>query len=460
MTPENEQGIPAAREVCAESGIPAADISLYFPHAGKGQSVLVRFPGNRWFVIDANHPANGLPNASVELLRNPAEQPGFEVLGVVLTHLHADHYSGILELFEFFSQLAERRGCKLGDVVKALILPKSYDLFVQYVRDVGRPYLEEFLTRLESLSKEQITIEPLRHYDFAWRSVANGDLWPDEGWLVTYHPPSKAVNRWLLEGRSPDLPPPVKLGSSLIAADNRFVYILGVGYGRDSPDLHVLLTSDIPGEAFSDLTRDLRQSVLPAIQTRKAGAPYSLGLLIRQTSDMGAYDEGNTRVSLRPVQCLTVPHHGSGNCAKAEDLAWWLDEPDQEPGRPAFAMVQGGSRALQWKTLEELFKARLQVFATAKPGIFADLPPGHTGCSKLDSRIMAGAHRPAPSAQPSRVDDSDSPPPLSAHLAVHGGVGGIYQVMAQDIYRIVPHAPFWEHYDLELVYDASSPTGR
>ena len=114
--------------------------SLYFPHAGKGQSVLVRFPGNRWVVVDANHTANGMSPAAVELLRGPAQEPGFEILAVILTHLHTDHYSGILELLEFCAQLAGRRRGRLGDIVKGLILPKSYDLFVQYVRDVGRPY--------------------------------------------------------------------------------------------------------------------------------------------------------------------------------------------------------------------------------------------------------------------------------------------------------------------------------
>lgn len=166
---------------------------------------------------------------------------------------------------------------------------------------------------------------------------------------------------------------------------------------------------------------------------------------------------------LRPIQCLTVPHHGSGDCAKAEDLEWWLDdEPasnDQETERPAFAMVQGGPHALKRKTVEELFKARLQVFATSKPQFLVKLPPGHIGCRELDRRIMAGAQRPAPSAHPSRDEDFDSPPP-SAHLAVHGGAGGIYQVMAQNIYKIVPYVPFWEYYNFALVYDASGPVGR
>jgi Metallo-beta-lactamase superfamily len=336
---------------------PPARVSLYFPHAGKGQSVLVRFPGNRWVVIDANHAADGMSPAAVELLRGPAEEPGFEILAVVLTHLHTDHYSGILELLEFCAQLAGRRGGKLGDVVKNLILPKSYDLFLQYLKDVRRAYLKSFLTRLESLSEEGVRIEALRHYDFAWRSHASGDLRSDESWLVTYYPPSTEVNRWLFEGRVPELQPPVKLGSSLVTEDNRFVYVLGVGHGPASSDLHVLLTSDIPGETFSELTRGLRQSVLPGIQARKIGAPYSLGLLIRQASGTEVDDRADAGARLRPIQCLTVPHHGSGDCAMAEDLEWWLDDDDQEVERPAFAMVQGGPRAMKRKTLEELFKA-------------------------------------------------------------------------------------------------------
>jgi hypothetical protein len=422
--------------------------------------VLVCFPGNRWIVVDANHAADGLRNATVELLRGPAEQPGFEIVAIVLTHLHADHYSGLPELLDFCQELASRRGCALDDIVKGLILPRSYDSFIEYIRKVNRPYLEALLTRLEALAAGPLTIESLRYHDFAWRSLANGDLRPGEGWLVTYYPPPEAVTHWLLGGRFPELPPPVKLGSSLITADNRFVYFLGVGYGSGPRDLHVLLTSDIPGEAFSDLTRDLRQRVLPRVQAGQVGAPYSLGQLLRQRPEGSTSHKTDARPRLRPVQCLTVPHHGSGNGpAKAEDLAWWLDKPDEEPKRPAFAMVQGGPRALQKSTIEELFKADLQIFATSKPQSLAESPPGHTGCSVLDDKIMAGGHRPVPTVRTLRVEEPDSPP-LSAHLAVHGGTGGIHLVMAQNLYRIVPTAPHWEHYDLATIYDAGPAAGR
>src|SRR6185295_2742754 len=226
MNQENEQGFPASPEDRPEDERPPAPISLYFPHAGRGQSVLVRFPGNRWVVVDANHAPDGKPNATVELLREPAEQPGFEIVAVVLTHLHSDHYSGIPELFNFCGELAARRNCALGDIVKVLILPRSYESFLEHLREVGRPYLEALITSLEKLAEGEFPIVPLRQHDFAWRSLAPGDVRPNEGWLFTYFPPPEAVTRWILGKRLPNLPPPVKLGSSLVTADNQFAYLL------------------------------------------------------------------------------------------------------------------------------------------------------------------------------------------------------------------------------------------
>ncbi|MFL6193841.1 MAG: MBL fold metallo-hydrolase [Thermoanaerobaculia bacterium] len=439
-----------------------SEVSLYFPHAGKGQSVLVRFPGNRWIVVDANQRPDGKPNPTVELLRGPSEEPGFEVLAVVVTHLHTDHYSGLPAVLDFCEEVARKRGCLLGDVLGTLILPRSYGSFFEMLEGAARPYLETLLARLKALSEGGFPIRSLHTYEFAWRSLGNGDLEPEECWLITLYPPSNAVSRWLLGGRNPEvnLPPPVVLGSSLANADNQFAYILGVGYGREEPDLHALLTSDIPGESFASLTRDLGQTVLPGIRERKIGAPFSLGLLVRQEATT-ASAKADAPDRLRAVQCLTVPHHGSGRGpAAARDLLWWLDAPDRQPKRPAFAVVQGDSRALKQNTLDELSKADLQVFTTAKPLNFVGLPAGHTGCTALDARIMAGAPWPAPSAQPSRVLGDDDDPPLSAHLAVFGGKGGIHRVIAQNVFRIVPYAPFSEHYDSATVFDAAGPAGR
>jgi hypothetical protein len=458
MSHIDTQGFPAPLEDHPASGEePSAvakkappGVALYFPHVDKGQSVLVRFPGNQWFVIDSNHAAGGRPNGTVQILRALGEEPGFKIIAVVVTHFHRDHYSGISDIFAFCRELAAQRSRPLSEIVETLILPRSYEAFYKYVKDAAKPYLSGVLEELERLPRDEVDIVSLERYQFAWRSPEAGDLLPDESWMFTFYPPANTVNRWLLEGWAPNvnLPPPVKLGSDLQEDENQHAYILGVGQGAESSDLHVLLTSDIPGDEFSTLTRDLRDTILPRVRKGKCGASFDLSLLIRPASA-----EGGTRTYLRPVQCLTVPHHGSGNGpARAEDLDWWLDERRGEPGRPAFAMVQGGPDALKWNTLEELFTARLEVFATVKPRSILKFPRGHIGCKPLDDR-MAAAAGPAAEARPSpRAEEQDFSPFPAAHLEVHGGVGGIHRVMAENLYKIVPNAPHWEHYASEMIY--------
>ena len=78
-----------------------ADLLYFFLFGpGTGETVLLRVPPNRWLVVD-----------SFKCAKRPAAEPiirtyGGEVAAVVLTHPHADHHAGVLEMIDAYPRAA------------------------------------------------------------------------------------------------------------------------------------------------------------------------------------------------------------------------------------------------------------------------------------------------------------------------------------------------------------------
>lgn len=447
-------------------------VSLYFLHADRGQSVLIKIPVNRWIVVDSNQAPGGAPNATVEALRQHAERPSFQLTAAVITHLHHDHYSGMVEVLELCEEVARRQKRKLRDVLQTLILPLSFKLFHQYLErnrgGPGRGHLKAFIRLLRRLEAEGIPCPELQPLQHCW-----GTGQASRGvWAFNFHPSPEVVTRGLfVDGH---LREEAGAASHLQEVENRFAYILGVGCGTTPGSVHCLLTSDIPGRVFHELTSKLRDELVSEALSDRFGARKGMLPLI--------YDEDGLN-RLWPVQVVTVPHHGSRvDPATAEDLDWWLAKDRRPPERPAIAIAQGGRYTLGEETASELSRARLQIFATSPP---ERLLARYRTCPELDARLPPpfAAKRPArppvPSDQfaasapvdflapgrpawylqresaaenpmPNDLDAPTSPP----HLAVRGGEPGVQRVVAREIYEIRVGPALIVHHELTQVFPA------
>jgi hypothetical protein len=417
-------------------------------------------PRNGWIVVDANLAPGGQPNGSLQLLERYAREDSFKVIAIIITHFHTDHYSGVAEILGLCERLAGERKVPLGDLLDTVVLPQEYDHFYEFVESatgkpgrrkhdkarhrpakagstVGKPgksHLRALLDRLESLRKHGVGITTLSPMTLPWTETASEPLKPDEPWVVNLFPAPVEVNREFFSKKGRFRVRSLsEIRSALSRNANRYVYVLGVGYGLEPQHFHFLLTSDLPGDVFTDLTTHLRDEILPVSLSRSFGAPREIKSLILRVPA----EEGGTRLRFRPVQGITVPHHGSGrNPALCADLEWWLDERCGTSECPALAVVQGGKHALQINTVEELFKARLDVLATTYPEAVAQR---YTVCRELDERLSVPLAPPRAPLYP--IGSMPSAPQVPPHIAVHGGPGGIHRIDLRGVYRIHPRPP-------------------
>lgn len=74
-------------------------LSVWILNAGQGDSIVLRFPDSSWAVVDSNTPKKDAAPPALMLLK----QMGVERLSFVcLTHPHADHYSGLLQILDHY----------------------------------------------------------------------------------------------------------------------------------------------------------------------------------------------------------------------------------------------------------------------------------------------------------------------------------------------------------------------
>jgi beta-lactamase superfamily II metal-dependent hydrolase len=80
---------------------PAADVfevSVFGP--GKGECIVVHLGGRRWIVVDSCRDQRTKEVAALEYLRGIGVDLSTEVLAVVVTHAHDDHFDGIADIVE------------------------------------------------------------------------------------------------------------------------------------------------------------------------------------------------------------------------------------------------------------------------------------------------------------------------------------------------------------------------
>ncbi|HEV3455461.1 MAG TPA: hypothetical protein VHG32_02815 [Thermoanaerobaculia bacterium] len=455
-------------------------VSLFFLHAGIGQSILMEVPGNGWIVVDANLVPGPKNNPTVEALERHARLPSFHVKAAVITHFNLDHYSGILGVLELCERVARIQGRKLREVCQTLVLPITYKHFYAFIaagkerRDkktkrAGQAHLRAFLEllpRLKEVGVACIGLEPLQQ---CWGGPLHtnhpagdsSDRPAGESWAFTFHPGAEAViEEMVLGGSRRD---GAELEEAIHDRENEFAYVLGVGSGKGPGSLHFLLTSDVPGSTFRELTRSLQDEIVPEALSSRFGARQGILPLI---------DEGASSPRLWPVQGITVPHHGSrADPARHEELSWWLASGHGVPGQPALAVVQGHGQALGKNTVSELAQAQLRIFCTAKP---ERLLARYRTCKELDAReqrplrVAPAQASPAPQvavesrqslwyreiAPEPNVDmpgdpDSQASP---AYLEVRGGGRGLHRVIAKGVYEIVTEPATVLYHDRTQVF--------
>jgi glyoxylase-like metal-dependent hydrolase (beta-lactamase superfamily II) len=80
---------------------PAADVfevSVFGP--GKGESVVVHLGASRWIVVDSCRDQRSGEVAALEYLRGIGVNLATDVLAIVATHAHDDHFAGIADIVE------------------------------------------------------------------------------------------------------------------------------------------------------------------------------------------------------------------------------------------------------------------------------------------------------------------------------------------------------------------------
>lgn len=88
---------PAVSSLQSLARLERRSLTLFLCGTGFGESVLIAVPGGGWLVVDGCGPGDVLPGLA--LLRR-FRSPGEPVDAVLLTHPHADHCSGILDLLD------------------------------------------------------------------------------------------------------------------------------------------------------------------------------------------------------------------------------------------------------------------------------------------------------------------------------------------------------------------------
>jgi len=400
----------------------------------------MRIPPNSWLVIDANQLPGRDENPTVEMLRRHAGDKSFRLIAAVITHFHSDHYSGMVDVLQLCEAIARNQKRKLHDVVGALVLPRTFEGFKELLTDEeslgpGNRHLRALLGLLPRLEQQRVKICTLDPLQFAWPPALPAQLRTGESWVFTLYPALQTVIEELFTARRKvrNLRRRAEVTRTLQERGNRYAYVLGVGCGRHPGSLHFVLTSDVPGTVFCDLTRALREEILPDAMSKVFAARQGIRRLVH--TEAGIH-------RLRPAQGITVPHHGSAvSPARHDDLSWWLDERRRASRQPAVAIVQGGPNALGQETVDELALAGLRIFATSRP---EQLLGRYATCKELDGRlpvplvpvpVSASCYTEVRQEANTMLGDPDLNG-FPAHLAVQGGEHGVVRIVAKDLYEI------------------------
>ncbi|WP_427922139.1 MBL fold metallo-hydrolase [Streptomyces sp. cg40] len=103
------------------------EVSLFGP--GKGESVVVHLGARRWIVVDSCRDQRTRKVAALDYLRGIGVDLATEVLAVVATHAHDDHFDGIAEIVE---------ACSAATIVTSqALMNREFFALVEADRDIA-----------------------------------------------------------------------------------------------------------------------------------------------------------------------------------------------------------------------------------------------------------------------------------------------------------------------------------
>lgn len=110
--------------------LPAQDLSIRFVDVGQGDSILIKTPGGRAWLVDGGGPRK----ATTQQILADMSSLGIERLdGVVLSHPHLDHFGGLIRLVD---------AVEVGQVLYGIdIDATTYNRFKARLEARGIPYL-------------------------------------------------------------------------------------------------------------------------------------------------------------------------------------------------------------------------------------------------------------------------------------------------------------------------------
>ncbi|MEU4832010.1 hypothetical protein [Streptosporangium sp. NPDC023615] len=103
------------------------EVSVFGP--GKGESIVVHLGARRWIVVDSCRDQRSGEVSALEYLCGMGVNPATEVLAVVATHAHDDHFDGIADIVE---------ACPTAVVVTShALMNREFLALVEAERDIG-----------------------------------------------------------------------------------------------------------------------------------------------------------------------------------------------------------------------------------------------------------------------------------------------------------------------------------
>lgn len=422
------------------------NISIYFFHTGRGQSIAIRFKSNEWLVFDAYVAgvAGKTSNPALDLLSRHQDAADFRLRAVVLSHFHLDHHLGLPAIIRHFRDRGQ---------LEMVVIPATWDLFrilLEIQSEGGKlAPLDDLLQLLDDLDDGGRPPMVVDGYDYLLPASFKG-IQRHKRWVFCFHPRKEDVikaigDEGFVRKRRPFVPP---LDLEWIRSHgNHYCYVFGVGVGREGRDPHLLLTADVSGKAFNERTRELRDRLVPESRGSLLGPARRLENLVIEDPEM----PGGLRI--RPLHSLTVPHHGSaGDLLGEHELQWWLNGPAARQGRCPVAVVQGNSSAFREETLNRFGAAGFRIFASSQP---TKIGSEETYGSELGRRLLGRPGDLLVSGKATKTTTTGHEP---GYLALHGSSGGLGRIEGRNFYEVEwPSCEIKFHATIDESLDPSPP---
>jgi len=259
------------------------DSGIFFLNAWNGDSILYKSPRGRWSIIDSNKRNGLIPALRFFKFLNIQ----LDIESVHLTHLHADHYSGISEILDALESRPDEIRIPFGlDVIRQVAESPRYKT------KEGRLELKKLLESLEVAKRRGTTL----------CQVESGLIQLPSGTTICCLLPTRqqlagVTTSWYLSGVQA-IGPPMSAGHhELRQAENELSAVLALEVGGKL----VLLTADTPAKNLDQAYPIVSDSSFWRISAHAPeGRPFFKNSALRSPK------------RLRSALALKLPHHGSG----------------------------------------------------------------------------------------------------------------------------------------------------